>query len=469
MNKIQCLLTAIEEKVGYSMQSNSDFVRLSTEIFEQEHENISTSTLMRMWGYRPFVEPRKSTLDILARFVGYKDSVDFFASKNELPQSHLPETILETSKKKNYRLWMLMGGVAIIVLLVSAVLYNMMKEPEPRRIMKPSELVNTKQYTIRSRYGMRGELGVFNYQLSTTYELAKDKRCLQPGRFAILNYEGDLYLYSIDDKRFINFTSHEVDAPLAIDGLKLKLTPRDSCLLMSFSWRNMDYTLNMNVGNGVIITDYGLVTGDFDDGNLLEVYEVGDFDPTEPLQRIKRYKAELKRAQNSIEPEKRYVIYTRMGVDGHEGKKRYYLTAGGLLSETLSDSCYFTFHKIEGDTIYATPTYRACLHRANKSVPEGCKTGFCFSKYGSEYRRVHKGQISVVPYYRNDFNSQIFFQDERGRYAIRCTSAIISAWFSGAYWCVIDANKDGKPDVDYSVERKFIWYIERISDRTATD
>ena len=74
-----------------------------------------------------------------------------------------------------------------------------------------------------------------------------------------------------------------------------------------------------------------------------------------------------------------------------------------------------------------------------------------------------------INHYRNDFNGQIFFQDERGRYAIRCTSAIMSAWFAGAYWCVVDANKDGKPDIDYSVERKFIWYIERTSDRAATD
>lgn len=56
------------------MQTPRDFDLLSEAIFGRMRTLISPTTLKRIWGYidEP-VQPRRSTLDVLARFVGYPD------------------------------------------------------------------------------------------------------------------------------------------------------------------------------------------------------------------------------------------------------------------------------------------------------------------------------------------------------------------------------------------------------------
>ena len=72
VNDIALLRQKIEEKVGRQMYTPKDFELLSTCILNELHENVSPSTLKRMWGYVPTSSmPRESTLDILAQFLGY--------------------------------------------------------------------------------------------------------------------------------------------------------------------------------------------------------------------------------------------------------------------------------------------------------------------------------------------------------------------------------------------------------------
>ena len=73
----QQLCEAIEREVGRPIQTPSDFERLSKLIMTRVHESLSTSTLMRLWGYRKGGEPRVTTLDVLARFLGYADYQEF--------------------------------------------------------------------------------------------------------------------------------------------------------------------------------------------------------------------------------------------------------------------------------------------------------------------------------------------------------------------------------------------------------
>ena len=66
----------VEQKMGLEMQTAPDFVWLSNHIWETVHQKISVNTLKRLWGYLPDeqqVRPMRHTLDVLARFVGYKD------------------------------------------------------------------------------------------------------------------------------------------------------------------------------------------------------------------------------------------------------------------------------------------------------------------------------------------------------------------------------------------------------------
>lgn len=64
------LKQAVERKAGYRLASTADFVRLS----EEMDDRVSPSTLKRIWGYVGIqVEPRRSTLDALARYAGFRD------------------------------------------------------------------------------------------------------------------------------------------------------------------------------------------------------------------------------------------------------------------------------------------------------------------------------------------------------------------------------------------------------------
>ena len=71
------LCEAVERETGRTLTAASDFKWLSEQILERTHELLSDSTLMRLWGYRQGVEPRKATLDIVARYLGFSDFAAF--------------------------------------------------------------------------------------------------------------------------------------------------------------------------------------------------------------------------------------------------------------------------------------------------------------------------------------------------------------------------------------------------------
>lgn len=76
---IDTLKEIIEQAAGRKIKTPRDFDFLADCIFEKVHEHISPTTLKRMWGYinDAGAAPRKSTLDILARFVDYPDWAAF--------------------------------------------------------------------------------------------------------------------------------------------------------------------------------------------------------------------------------------------------------------------------------------------------------------------------------------------------------------------------------------------------------
>ena len=73
----QKLLEAIEKEVGKKLLTPKDFEWLSEKVEARTKEHLSESTLMRLWGYRPSVGARQTTLDILSRYLGYADYVIF--------------------------------------------------------------------------------------------------------------------------------------------------------------------------------------------------------------------------------------------------------------------------------------------------------------------------------------------------------------------------------------------------------
>ena len=72
--EISELKQQIEKSVGRKMKTSADFTFLSGAIWERTHENLSASTLKRLWGYVDGADTtRNSTLEILSKFLGFKD------------------------------------------------------------------------------------------------------------------------------------------------------------------------------------------------------------------------------------------------------------------------------------------------------------------------------------------------------------------------------------------------------------
>lgn len=83
--KIKRLCLIIEETLGYKVSTPRDFSCLSEIIFARHHVQISPTTLKRVWGYlKENTETRISTLNILSRFIGYKDWNEYCLSNNSI-------------------------------------------------------------------------------------------------------------------------------------------------------------------------------------------------------------------------------------------------------------------------------------------------------------------------------------------------------------------------------------------------
>lgn len=72
--EIIALRKDIEQHIGRSLQSPSDFEYLIDRIWQKQHQVFSLSTIKRLWGYVSCNgQPRLSTLNTLSRFLGYDD------------------------------------------------------------------------------------------------------------------------------------------------------------------------------------------------------------------------------------------------------------------------------------------------------------------------------------------------------------------------------------------------------------
>ncbi|MBR4387886.1 MAG: hypothetical protein IKT00_01755, partial [Prevotella sp.] len=107
----------VERVLGRTLKTPKDFNALSQSVFEKTHEQVSASTLKRFWGYQHDAgnEPRKSTLDILARFVDYPDFTTFC---DNLPKEYSAPLPAEKSAGKGMKLKKVGMGLLILLALV---------------------------------------------------------------------------------------------------------------------------------------------------------------------------------------------------------------------------------------------------------------------------------------------------------------------------------------------------------------
>jgi hypothetical protein len=82
----------IEQALGKELKTPKDFEMLHECIYDRLHIQISATTLKRVWQYLDDgVQSRQGTLDILARFIGYRSYEDYEVNastyKNEAQSS----------------------------------------------------------------------------------------------------------------------------------------------------------------------------------------------------------------------------------------------------------------------------------------------------------------------------------------------------------------------------------------------
>ncbi len=84
----------IERALHRTLRTPKDFEYLKECIFARLHIMVSNTTLMRIWGYvdEP-VTPRRSTLDILARYLGY-NSLEEYEKNATLPEEQQSSPVL---------------------------------------------------------------------------------------------------------------------------------------------------------------------------------------------------------------------------------------------------------------------------------------------------------------------------------------------------------------------------------------
>lgn len=71
---IEKLREAVARKYGKRLSTSHDFINLSNEMSDCLRDTLGASTLKRIWDYiEPHRHARQSSLDVLARYVGYRD------------------------------------------------------------------------------------------------------------------------------------------------------------------------------------------------------------------------------------------------------------------------------------------------------------------------------------------------------------------------------------------------------------
>ena len=115
---IQRLREAVETVAGRRMLTPKDFDYLRNCIYEKCHEMVSISTLKRLWGYNRYENtPRKSSLNPIARYVGFRDWDDFLQNNSDNEKQDMPEELPSSIQKDTHRhIWIYV--LAILLLLI---------------------------------------------------------------------------------------------------------------------------------------------------------------------------------------------------------------------------------------------------------------------------------------------------------------------------------------------------------------
>ena len=131
------LVQHIEAQLAWgegSTWTNKDFQELSERIFDHTRQQLSVTTLKRVWGRAERVaNPSGATLDILAEFAGYGSWRAFRQQQSlTLPQNGSPP-----SRPRSRRSWKMVSGAILLLVLLSLGWYALQDRKTPTSNLSP--------------------------------------------------------------------------------------------------------------------------------------------------------------------------------------------------------------------------------------------------------------------------------------------------------------------------------------------
>lgn len=132
---IEQLKSLVLHRFNRTLDSPTDYDSLWLEIYDKTGEQISPSTLKRLYGYnRQSTTPRPSTLSTLARYAGYNGWSDFVSQTTE---SH---TTKASPTNKRARLWSIIG---VTIIATAAIVMMWVAKPDDNQtaVDSPKESV----------------------------------------------------------------------------------------------------------------------------------------------------------------------------------------------------------------------------------------------------------------------------------------------------------------------------------------
>ena len=152
--------------------------------------------------------------------------------------------------------------------------------------------------------------------------------------------------------------------------------------------------------------------------------------------------APYKAALAAIEDGANYSVFTEVG-----GTK-YYLTPDGMLSADHNEAGAFTFQKVAGEE-YGFGFKLADSYFTNPGLNNGEAV-------------LNSGKINTNASARDNWEAQVFFLNDEGKYAVRATNAPggDSSWnlVAKAFWTANEG--EAGPVAEYSFDQKYIWQLE---------
>ena len=310
-----------------------------------------------------------------------------------------------------------------------------------------ADLNPNKAYTISCQ---RGSLFTMNNHLYSTYNSEYSE--ITPSPFAIISYNDNNYLYSVNDGKFVTWTGDLAKIPVnGVDDAIYIEQMDQPYVFCYFSVDGSNMAINTNGSR-----PYGYVINNWmnpDAGNMYCFVEAVDIDLAEILATMEENIAkneDYNRALNSIEGGEYYRISTE--VDG----VTYYLNGKGYLTENFEEAAAFLADPIgdENNGEYETGFFLESNGQ------------FFTSAHGTDEQTLKSGCINQSGRSRYLWDAQVLFMNEDGKFAVRSTnvSAADSLGLVGSAYWTVDQTQNG-PVAQYSFDENYIWNLEKVVQR----